>query len=173
MKNINSAPLPEESFLHLYKVSGAYTDCYSVGIDAQVSHAEFVQAFYTSTLFKLERFILGLLAARPSNDQQARDLAEGGSSTFAVWTVEKRDSCQLLLREFTGSTRSWLMVEVNQANNHTRLYFGSAVVPQTDQKTGEQKMGWIFKRLLGFHKLYSKALLYYAVKNIEKAHSSN
>ena len=48
--------------------------------------------------------------------------------------------------------------------NTTRLYFGSAVVPVANKSTGKGKMGFAFKALLGFHKLYSRALLHAACK---------
>jgi hypothetical protein len=41
----------------------------------------------------------------------------------------------------------------------TRLYFGSAVVPIRNTQTNTTAMGSGFKALLGFHKLYSNALL--------------
>lgn len=41
----------------------------------------------------------------------------------------------------------------------TRLYFGSAVVPVLHKPSGKARMGLGFKALLGFHKLYSLALL--------------
>jgi hypothetical protein len=43
-----------------------------------------------------------------------------------------------------------------------RLYFGSAVVLVTDKASGQVRMGFRFKALLGFHKLYSRILLYAA-----------
>lgn len=41
----------------------------------------------------------------------------------------------------------------------TRLFFGSAVVPIIDRRSGEARMGPVFQALLGFHKLYSRILL--------------
>jgi hypothetical protein len=45
----------------------------------------------------------------------------------------------------------------------TNLYFGSAVVQR--QRGG---LGWQFKALLGFHKLYLRILLYSAVRALTK-----
>jgi hypothetical protein len=41
----------------------------------------------------------------------------------------------------------------------TLLYFGSAVVPVRDMVSGQPRLGFLFKALLGFHKLYSRVLL--------------
>ncbi len=41
----------------------------------------------------------------------------------------------------------------------TRLFFGSAVIPVENAKTGKLTLGPGFRALLGFHKVYSKALL--------------
>jgi hypothetical protein len=63
------------------------------------------------------------------------------------------------LRDFLGNTRSWLMVEPRQDGGVTRLYFGSAVVPRTDRRTGQRRLKRRFRVLLGFHERYSRALL--------------
>ncbi len=169
MTSVSNCRLPEEALLQTYKIAGAFTDCYSVEVNGLFEHSSFVQALYSTPLFRLERWILAMLASKPSSDQQLSALAKGESNTFAIWSVETRQQNQLLLADIKGNTRSWLMSTTDPEKNCTRLYFGSAVVPITDKTTGQQKMGWIFKSLLGFHKLYSKALLYYAAKNIMKA----
>ena len=51
----------------------------------------------------------------------------------------------------------------------TRLYFGSAVVPVMNAATGKSEMGFVFKALLGFHKLYSRALLSAAAARLARA----
>ena len=66
---------------------------------------------------------------------------------------------QLLLRAVDGRTRSWLKVSAAEVPGRTRLYFGSAVVPAVNSSIGKQSMGFVFKALLGFHKIYSLALL--------------
>ncbi|TWO70147.1 hypothetical protein FN976_16260 [Caenimonas sedimenti] len=140
--------------------AGAYADCYATDIARAVTHAEFVEAFYTTRLFKAERFILRWLASKPSSDAQARQLAAGERDTFAAWTVEGRAPGQLMLADFSGRTRSWLMVGPVEGAAGTRLYFGSAVVPgKAAGDGGRARMGFLFRALLGFHKLYSRALL--------------
>jgi hypothetical protein len=128
-------------------------------VDGIASFEAYVEAFYTTPLFKIERGVLRWLAARPSSDDQARELARGGRAQFAAWTVEGRAPNQLLLADYTGRTRSWLMTAPGSPGEGTRLYFGSAVVARKDPKTGRGKLGFTFDALLRFHKLYSRLLL--------------
>jgi hypothetical protein len=158
MSSIQACPLPEQALLQKYARGGGYADCFTTEIARVVSHAEYVEAFYSGSLFKLERLLLAWFLSKPSTDAQVKDLASGALATFAAWRVEERSTDQLLMCDFRGSTRSWLMV-VATGQGRTRLYFGSAVVPAVDKKTGERSMGFAFKALLGFHKLYSRALL--------------
>lgn len=162
--------MPADSLLQRYVEVGAYTDCYVAEIPGTVSHSEFVEAFYTTTVFKLERAALRALASRPSTDAQARQLARGECGSFAAWTVEGRTLNQLLLSDYTGRTKSWLMVAaaLDVSPIHTRLYFGSAVVPTRTSKTGKATFGVVFKALLAFHKLYSKVLLQAARSRVSR-----
>ena len=159
MNDIAPRSMPEHALLARYAGKGGYADCYVTEIPGNFSHAEFVAAFYTTWLFKLERAILKFFVRRPSTDGEAQQLARGQRESFAAWTVEARAPNQLLLCDFLGSTRSWLMVESRADGGATRLYFGSAVVPRVDTRTGEKKLGASFRALLGFHKRYSRALL--------------
>jgi hypothetical protein len=164
MPSVRRCELPEDALLRKYLDAGAYADCYATEVAAPVSHAEYVEAFYTTSLFKAERLILKWFASGPSSDAQARDLARGTRNAFAAWTVEGRSSGQLLLADVTGRTRSWLMIN-STGNGGTRLYFGSAVVP-AELASGRKDLGFPFRALLGFHKLYSRALLLASSKMI-------
>ena len=159
MPNVELYPLPTQALLTKYAISGAYTDCFVTDIARTVSHAEFVEAFYTGRLFKVERFLLRVFISKPSTDLQARQLAAGELNAFAAWRVEARAADQLLLCAIDRRTRSWLMVSAAQEPGWTRLYFGSAVVAAVSPSTGKSNMGFVFKALLGFHRLYSRALL--------------
>jgi hypothetical protein len=154
---VRPCELPAEALLQRYRAAGAYADCYCVDVPHAVSHADYVQAFYTTAVFKLERLILRGFAARPSTDAQARSLARGETDAFAAWSVEGRAPDQLLLCDFMRRTRSWLMVAPLPAG--TRLYFGSAVVPLRDRRSGAPRLGFGFTALLGFHRVYSRVLL--------------
>lgn len=159
MSTITTPPLPPFALLARYTGDGGYTDCYATDLPGSVSHAEFVAAFYTTWLFKLERAILEWLVAKPSTDGEAEQLAQGARDSFAAWTVEASAPNQLLLCDFLGNTRSWLMVEPRHDGGTTRLYFGSAVVPRSRRGTGRRRLGLRYRALLGFHRRYSRALL--------------
>lgn len=161
MPTVRPCQMPHDALLGKYLREGAYADCWVAEVSRPVSHAEYVEAFYTSAVFKLERWLLARLLARPSTDMQARELASSEIDAFAAWRVEARSANQLLLCDIQGRTRSWLMVAGTEGGSAagTRLYFGSAVVALIDAKTGQATMGFAFRALLGFHKLYSRVLL--------------
>lgn len=168
---IEAAPLPAKALLARYRETGAFTDCYRVEIAGEVAFAAFVEAFYHSPAFRPERWLLAWLARRPSAQTDARDMAEGRRDVFAAWTVEARAEQQVLLRDFTGRTRSWLMVEAVDSTEGARsgLYFGSAVVPKSDPRGGPPRLGWMFSALLGFHRLYSRVLLAAAARGLARS----
>lgn len=122
-----------------------------------------MRAFYTTWIFKLERAILKWAVSRASTDLDAKRLAEGEIDRFSAWSVEDRNDNQLLMCDFQGRTRSWLMTlpAGDQDTATTGLYFGSAVVAQSNP-SGAAKMGLLFRALLGFHKIYSRILLHAA-----------
>lgn len=156
---IDRVDLPPSALLARYASdAGTYTDCYATTVPGTVTHARYVRAFYTGLAFRLERWLLAAFAKRPSTDADVDALAAGTRDKFAAWDVEARAPDQLLLRDFTGRTRSWLMVE-RAGDDATRLYFGSAVVPVVDARTGRRGLGKRFDALLGFHQLYSRILL--------------
>ena len=161
MSSVQVCAVPQQALLAKYAQGGNYTDCYAGEVARAVSHADYVEAFYTTTLFKLERLLLAWFASKPSTDAQARELAAGVLGAFAAWRVEERSANQLLMCDLSGRTRSWLMVSPADSGNSTftRLYFGSAVVAVVDKQSGQATLGFAFKALLGFHKLYSRALL--------------
>lgn len=159
MFSIRSCPLPDGALLARYLRGGGYADCFTTEIVGVVTQAQFVSAFYTTWVFKLERWILSWAVSKPSTDAQAAQLAAGSIDAFAAWTLEGRSENQLLMCDFHGRTRSWLMVAPGADGTNTRLYFGSAVVPKKGRTTDESRMGFVFRALLGFHKVYSIVLL--------------
>ena len=163
MPNVHTANLPNDALLQQYAASGAYTDCYTVTFAGQVSLADFMAAFYTTPIFKLERWILARVLRLPSTDQEAELLAHGKTMRFSAWSVEYRQLDQVMLA--AGRTRSWLMTSrTPEPAGVTTLFFGSAVVPR---RAGG--LGWQFNGLLLFHKLYSRVLLASAVRQLERA----
>ena len=165
MLSIKKCPVPANTMLDKYSMNGAYVDCYLTEIFEPVSFPKFIFAFYTTLLFKLERLILKWVVSKPSTDSQAMQLADGKIEEFAAWRVENRSENEILMCDFRGRTRSWLMVvSISIASDtRTRLYFGSAVVPTR----GKSSLEFGFRTiLLGFHQIYSVLLLYSAKSSI-------
>ncbi len=160
MKVVALKDLPAESLLQPYRDRRAYTDAFCLDIPGDVPLADFVEAFYTTWLFKLERLVLATLVAKPSSDSQARALARAERTKFAAWTVEAREANQIVMCDYLSKTRSWLMCVPQDGG--TRLYFGSAIVPERIRSDGHVDLGVMFHLLLGFHRSYSRALLHAA-----------
>jgi len=159
-------PLPPFALLSRYATDGGYADCYATELPGDYSHAEYVAAFYTSWLFKLERLVLATLVFKPSTDEQAEQLGRGERDAFAAWSVEARAPDQLLVCDYQGKTRSWLMIE--RQDGFTKLYFGTGIVPVVD---GGRRLSAFFRGLLPFHKRYARALLRAARSRLISARS--
>jgi hypothetical protein len=166
MIRVRAEQLPQSALLQRYRESGAYTDCFVAEVDGTVAHREFIRAFYTSWLFKIERFILTWVVNKPSNDREAAVLTEDGVDGFAAWRVEGRTADQLLMCDYQDRTRSWFMTRSIDGGSRTRLYFGSAVVPLRPDGKKDQAFGAVFHLLSGFHRHYARALLRAAVNNL-------
>lgn len=154
--SVRQTDLPPDALLMRYAESGAYTDCFVVKTTRPVSLEEFIEAFYTTPVFRLERIILWLVRL-PSTDGQARALARGERDLFAAWVVELREAKQILLD--AGRTRSWL--SVGEEGGDGVLYFGSAVVPNAGRGLPKR-----FRGLLGLHRVYSRILLAAAARRL-------
>ncbi len=165
MFSIESCPLPAEALLRDYTRDGVYTDCFRTEVRGNPSHADYIRAFYTTRLFKLERLVLRWILSKPSSDDEAIRLANGETDRFAAWQTEKRGQDQILLTDVAGRTRSWLMIEPgdDDANRPVRLYFGSAVI-RVPRSGGAS--GLAFALLIRFHRLYSVLLLYSAKRRL-------
>ncbi len=164
MTLIIKTALPNGALHSKHKASdGYYTDCFETEVDRDVSLSQFVEAFYTSRLFKCERFILKYTIKRQSTDSEAKQIAYGTRTYFAAWMMEDRTETQLLMCDISATTKSWFMVEPLSGGS-TRLRFGSVVCP----KTGQKELPPLVKPLLRFHDLYSKMLLKGAVRRIDQ-----
>lgn len=164
---VAEAALPSGALLGRYAAGNGYADCFAVTVPGHFTQAAYVEAFYTTALFKLERLVLAVLLSRPSTDLEAARLATGETATFAAWTVEARDADQILLCDFLGSSRSWLMSVVDTAapRTTTTLFFGTALVP----RKGGARLDLGFRALVPFHRLYARALLRSAVRRLRCA----
>ena len=150
---------------------GRYADCFAVNAPGDVGLAEFVFAFYTSPLFAIERFLLRTLIHAPSSRAGARAVADGTAGKFAAWYVGERTPTQLLMCDRYERTRSWFCVAPH-GGNETRLRFGSAVAARRGARGVSAQRPAAFNLLLGFHVLYSQALLHAASKNLYSSGSS-
>src|ERR671924_2078513 len=104
MFSIETNQIPANTMLKQYSGNGAYVDCYSTEITGQVSFGDYIIAFYTTPLFRLERFILTWAVSKPSTDKQVRQLADGEVEQFAAWQVEGRSENEMLLCDLVGRT---------------------------------------------------------------------
>jgi len=147
---------------------GKYGDCFSVTVARTVSLADFVFAFYTSPVFRIERLLLRAFIGAPSSDSDARALADGSTASFAVWYVGKRTATQLLMCDRYERTRSWFRV-VALNDGRTLLQFGSAIAAARGDQAGVAARGGTFRLLLRFHVLYSQLLLHAAKVGVTKA----
>ncbi len=100
MTPTESTPPPDSLLALLAAERRAFADAYTLDLPRVVSLADFVEAFYTTRLFKLERWVLTLLG-RPSSDRAARELAQGRGQRFAAWTTQARTDHELLMHEDT------------------------------------------------------------------------
>ena len=169
--------VPDDALLKTYRGGvrpefwGAYGDCFAVSVDRIVSLTDFVFAFYTSPVFRIERMILRVFLRARSTDGQARAVAEGSKASFAVWYVGKRTATQLLMCDRYGRTRSWFRV-VPLDGGRTLLQFGSAIAAARVGQTGARSISKAFPLLLHFHVLYSQVLLHSAKHGVERTPST-
>lgn len=143
--------LPPDALLQARRAAGAFTDCYVLRVERAVTLADCISAFFTTPVFRLERWIIARVLGHASTDAQARALSDGHSDRFLVWVTESRNDAQILLG--VGRTATWLMVE--PAGAATMLYLGSAI-----EQPESARRGWRHRALLHFHDVYSRLLLW-------------
>jgi hypothetical protein len=170
---VTQQSVPVDSLLNTYR-GGPHPerwvsqgDCFSLTVDRVVTLKEFVVAFYTSPVFRVERLILLILAGAPATDSDVRSVADGSGTLFAIWRVGERTTTQLLMCDRFEKTRSWFQV-VPMESGATELRFGSAVAVSRNRATGAMSMRWRFRWLMGFHVLYSRILLNAAWRKLLK-----
>jgi hypothetical protein len=170
MFSVMQGAVPDDALLRTYR-GGARPerwrgsgDCFMISVERIVSLTEFVLAFYTSPIFRIERVILGLVARAPSTDAEARQLADGSGISFAVWRVGERTATQLLMCDRYERTRSWFRV-LPLDDGETLLQFGSAVASRSDPRAARAR-GSLFGLLLKFHVVYSQVLLHAAKRRV-------
>jgi hypothetical protein len=169
MSGVTRQPVPETALHAKYARNGGHADCFVTEIARPVTHAEFVEAFYTTWLFKLERLVLTCLLFKPSTDAEARALARGERDRFAAWFLEARAPDELLVHDYQNKTRSWLKVEPLPGEAaRTRLCFGTGILAIAD-RDGVPRLSIFFKLLMGFHLIYARSLLSTARSRLERS----
>ena len=148
------------------QLSGYYTDCFSIHLEQSVTLPEFMNAFYTTPLFRLERLLLSLTVKGRMTDANVTALSRGESDRLAIWQVEARKECEILLS--AGRTKSWLMVARQEGGgDDTQLFFGSVVVPEPPKRERDApRLGPVFDSLLSAHRIYSRLLLSSAAQRL-------
>jgi hypothetical protein len=137
----------------------SYTDCFVASVSAPVALPQFISAFYGSSVFGAERWILSLATRRRISADAIAALAAGDSTIFAVWHVEARLPEQILLKDKGGYTASWLGVAHDGTG--TRVMLGSAIISQRG------RLPLAVRSIIPLHRAYSKTLLRSAVKQLE------
>jgi len=124
---IQQIDIPADTLIaeHRTRIDG-FADSFMTRVPQDVSLATYVEAFYTTPVFRTERMILGL-AGHKSSDQQARNVAQGEADRFAIWGNPIRRDGELLMQEASGATSSWFMTRKD--GEGTELYFGTTVRP--------------------------------------------
>lgn len=151
---IRACALPEAALLQRYAVQrGCYTDCFETVLPNAVALPAFLEAFYGSWLFGLEKLVLRAhLRGKPINWDIA-PVADGTADAYAAWTVEGRGDGQILMSDLGGHTRSYLAVEPTLQGG-ARLLFGSAVVPRSGYE-----LPWLVRVTVPLHQFYARSLL--------------
>lgn len=169
MFSVKTGEIPETGSLAKYRDHpGCYTDCFFVDVPGDISLSEYISAFFNNFPMRVERSMLTLLASKPSSIEDVQHLALGTNDKLAIWETEEREQNQLLMSVGNGPIRSWWMIAPPSNNEkHTRLFFGSAFLPRSENSSGEPKKGIIFHALLGFHKFYSRLLLWMVKRNLQ------
>lgn len=161
---IDEVTPPEDALISPFVVAEAhYTDAFVTQAPEGATFAAYVEAFYTTLIFKAERCILSL-AGMKSSDAEAAALAAGTADRFAAWQVEARRDSELLMAQKDGPTKSWLALQDG------KLWFGSVVVPV--ERRGRLTLGPVFHSLMPAHKIYSRVLLSSARVKVARARTS-
>jgi len=171
MPRADKSAIPTHSFMQPFtEIEGCSADAFKSSVEFPVALEEFIQAFFGSTAFQMERTLLKIMGKPYVSPADIKALAAGQQAQFAIWQVKERSDHEIMLKVGDGPIRSWLMVLPEQ-NGKTSLYFGSAVLPQGKTKNGTPQIGFLFRTLIGFHNFYSRLLLNSAIKKLIQTHT--
>jgi hypothetical protein len=155
------APLPDSLIARHQARTGGFADSFRTIVPVTTDLAGFVTTFYTTRLFRAERWMLAR-AGQPSTDAQIAALFDGTGTEFAVWRIADCTENELLMQEKSGATASWFRASPCAAG--TELYFGSAVRPGGSGRA----LPPAYRLLLGLHLAYSRALLSSAARRVSR-----
>ena len=71
--------------------------------------SDFIEAFYKTPLFRLERVVLSLAPKGRMLDADVTALSKGLTDRISIWEVETRHDAQIFLS--AGGAKPWLMVQ--------------------------------------------------------------
>lgn len=164
MSGITEIKVPENSLLKVYDGAVGYADAFECQVDGSVAISDFVTAFLNSPVFRVERALLAILAFSVTTRKDVSGIADGSTDQFAVWKTEKRTETELLLSIEEKRIRTWF--ETDTSGAVTKLRFGSAILPKSGEAGGDSDIGFIFRALKKFHRVYSRVLLKSAVRKL-------
>ncbi len=147
------APPPDAALTAYQAREGCHTDCFFIDVPGTLTLQTYIELFFDTWLFRLERRILALTGFGPAGLPEIQALASGQTETFAAWTVEIRTPTQILMNVAKSPIRTWLQVEPTPTG--ARLYFGSAVLPNPKSN----RINRLTTALTPLHLIYAKSLL--------------
>ncbi|KAK9711516.1 hypothetical protein K7432_007776 [Basidiobolus ranarum] len=174
-----------------------YRDCFSIRVpksqlslptspaDQEALLVKYVGAFYTSPVFKLERFLINLFSksspeTQPETDQDilSKEFQLGDTVASNSYTVTTRDPNQMELKfslqkgVIDGS--SWLAIEEPQAHEGAyTFWFGTAIYPADKELPDFDSRFKSNNMEVRFHKIYSRVLIDMAVKKLVSMYPTN
>lgn len=168
MIRVEERDSPKDSLLHQYtEKPGCHADAFMAEINFTPSLKDYITAMFGSPVFRIERVLLAVAAATPTFKKDLTAFALAEKDSFALWKTMERSDQELLMEVEKGRVRTWLMVEPTEGET-SKLWFGSAIVPKTTPSREVGDIGFTFKALMGFHKLYSRILLLAAIRGLKR-----
>lgn len=157
----NKVDPPDYSFLLELKDKGHVVDCFTQNSAQRLELETLIFSFYKCLAFSFEKFALRCIGKNCS-DPQLRAIVTGTEQSFAAWTVAQRNETQILLRDFMGVTHSWLYVA--DEGDTSKIYFGTAITLNGRPMNSHASLPLWIKLLVPLHELYSRALLWSALR---------
>ncbi|WP_299348261.1 hypothetical protein [uncultured Shimia sp.] len=167
MKRIREREVPRASLLQQFvEMPGCHADAFAVPADAATELADYIRAMFDSPVFRAERMVLAAFGKKSSSAEEVAALAAGEGQTMALWSTLQRNGHELLLEVRRGAVRTWLMVEPRPGSD-AHLWFGTAIVPEPAKGDAPPQIALGFRAFMGVHKLYSRVLLWAAVRGLK------